>query len=72
MVLDQEGRCGCCGDVLGIDPRNICLDHDHDKKRIRKILCRGCNSALGHMKENVYRISKLLEYAKQCEKMRTL
>ena len=43
MVLDQEGRCGCCGDVLGIDPRNICLDHDHDKKRIRKILCRGCN-----------------------------
>lgn len=38
------------------------MDHDHSTGEFRALLCSGCNSALGFLKENPERISGLREY----------
>lgn len=38
------------------------MDHDHSTGEFRALLCGGCNSALGFLKENPERISGLREY----------
>jgi hypothetical protein len=70
MIVEQSGRCACCGDVLGVNPKNICVDHDHIYNIIRKILCMKCNIVLGLTKENIDIILKLLEYIKYCNKLK--
>ena len=67
MVIEQQGLCGACEDPLGIDPLNICVDHDHKTGKVRKVICRGCNTALGSMKENPEKLRKLAKYAEYCK-----
>lgn len=38
------------------------MDHDHTTGEFRALLCRGCNSALGMLKENPERMTGLREY----------
>ena len=37
------GRCEICG----VQPKKLCMDHDHKTKRVRGMLCDRCNKALG-------------------------
>src|SRR5665213_1102240 len=46
MALQQHGLCAVCAQP----PRNkygLCVDHCHQTKRVRGLLCAGCNTALG-------------------------
>lgn len=43
----QDGKCPICGRD---DPRS--LDHDHKSKRLRGLLCRDCNIALGLLQDS--------------------
>jgi hypothetical protein len=70
MILDQDKKCACCGDFLGIDSKNMHIDHNHITKKVRSILCGKCNWALGMMDENVDKILKLAEYAKWCNTLK--
>ena len=50
MLARQNGVCAICktkppGELL-------CVDHDHATKRVRRLLCRGCNSGLGNYKDD--------------------
>lgn len=53
LYAAQSGKCGLCGcalanwfgDEQGAEPQ---LDHCHDTGRARGLLCRPCNTALGH------------------------
>jgi hypothetical protein len=38
------------------------MDHDHSTGRFRALLCGGCNSALGLLKESTERIQGLKKY----------
>lgn len=38
------------------------IDHDHGSGRVRGLLCNGCNTSLGHLKEDIDRILGLAEY----------
>lgn len=38
------------------------IDHDHETGVVRGMLCSGCNTALGHLAENLERIRGLAEY----------
>ncbi|WP_232839575.1 MULTISPECIES: endonuclease domain-containing protein [Nocardia] len=52
MLSDQDGRCAICdhppvqGDVLAVDHCHI------GAQQVRSLLCRGCNTGLGLMRED--------------------
>jgi hypothetical protein len=72
MILNQDNKCLACGtDLRKLDSKSICVDHDHNSKKIniRGILCQHCNTALGYMQEDYEKILKLAEYVKKyCKK----
>ena len=41
----QGQACGICGDHLS--KRSAVLDHNHETKKIRGVLCRSCNAVIG-------------------------
>lgn len=66
MILAQNHKCLCCGEALEKLPSNcIHVDHDHITGKIRGILCRRCNAALGFVGENVKIAFKLYEYVRK-------
>lgn len=59
----QGGRCAICARATGAS-RRLSVDHDHKDGRVRGLLCRPCNSLLGHLRDDVraaYRIVRYLE-----------
>lgn len=50
-------NCEVCG-MTGV----ICLDHAHNSKRFRGWLCRHCNTAIGHAKDNPNVLRALAKY----------
>lgn len=53
MLAQQGGKCALCGDR--ISDGEAALDHCHKTGRIRGVLHRGCNAALGHVENNAPR-----------------
>lgn len=61
MLVSQGGVCAICGGF----PRwqkSWHVDHDHDTKTVRGILCPECNVALGSMRDNPARLRAAAEY----------
>lgn len=71
MIFDQNGRCGCCGELFENEAKKIAVDHCHDTGTIRKILCNKCNFAIGLIDESVEKAQKILEYIKYCTDIKT-
>ena len=61
--LTAPGACECCGAT----DRRLCIDHDHDTKKPRGLLCHQCNTALGLLGDSVQTILKLSQYLAQRE-----
>lgn len=63
---EQDGRCKICGEPE-TSKRSLWLsvDHDHETGRIRGLLCRSCNTALGHAKENLEILYGLIFYIEE-------
>jgi hypothetical protein len=47
----QGGRCAICRRATG-RTRRLCVDHDHKTGKVRGLLCRPCNSMLGHLRDD--------------------
>jgi hypothetical protein len=60
MIVAQNGRCAICLEVP--TGRGFHVDHCHLTGKIRGLLCRGCNLALGHMKDDPRRLQKAATY----------
>jgi hypothetical protein len=58
LLNEQQGVCRICGDLMG-SPH---VDHNHETGKVRGLLCRHCNSALGLFKDNLTTIAKALDY----------
>lgn len=54
-ILESTNECVICGNT-GV----MMVDHDHKAHKIRGILCRKCNVALGHFNDD----PDLLEFAR--------
>jgi hypothetical protein len=64
--LDKhDGRCDVCRDELGPNSKDRHLDHCHDRGKLRGLLCRWCNLALGHAKDDIARLEALLAYLRK-------
>ena len=65
LAAQQNNKCCICGEEettkskTGEQP-SLCVDHCHDTGKVRGLLCRMCNSALGKFKDSV----EILEKAK--------
>lgn len=59
MYGAQKGRCKICGSTT-----DLCVDHCHEGKRVRGLLCRNCNLGLGNFKDNPDLLLGAVEYLK--------
>jgi len=53
----QGGRCLLCK-----SPGDLCVDHDHATGRVRGLLCRSCNLALGYLRDDVTVLRRAIKY----------
>lgn len=61
MLEEQNGECFICGSK---PDDQLHIDHDHKTGKVRKLLCRSCNAALGMCKESIDILKKIIEYIK--------
>ena len=59
MLSMQGRRCAICR--CEIDS-NAHVDHDHETGRVRGMLCKGCNIALGLLRDSVENLQTAIEY----------
>jgi len=60
-VLLQENKCIIC-DATFKNLRDACMDHCHKSKKVRDVLCRTCNSGLGHFKDSIQNLKSAIQY----------
>lgn len=58
MYEQQSGKCYICGK----HETKLHIDHNHLTGKIRQLLCKECNMALGLMQENVGSLRNMIEY----------
>lgn len=62
-MLDAQGR--ACAICHSTDPgwkHYWAVDHCHQTKRVRSILCHSCNIVLGRVKEDVSTLERMIKY----------
>lgn len=69
LVDKQDCKCAICNKDLnksrGVteDKSNdLCIDHDHITGKVRGLLCRDCNFALGLFKDNINNLTNAIKY----------
>jgi hypothetical protein len=63
MLQQQNNSCYICG--THIEGKNVKVDHCHRTKKVRKLLCHSCNTALGHLREDKNLFEKCIDYLEQ-------
>lgn len=61
LLTKQNGVCEICKNPPK-DRDKLVVDHDHTTKRVRGLLCRGCNASLGQLGDNINAIRAALTY----------
>lgn len=62
MLELQGGGCAICGGKENGRYKYLAVDHCHDSKKIRGLLCGNCNTAIGLLKDDVTVLRKAIEY----------
>jgi hypothetical protein len=63
MIEEQKHRCKICNKQEGTTKlTKFVVDHCHTTGEIRGILCGKCNTALGHLEDDVARLARAIEY----------
>lgn len=57
MKAAQNGLCAICGTNAAAQ-----IDHDHRTKKVRGILCDGCNGGLGLFDDDIHAMKRAIEY----------
>lgn len=52
MLTKQDRACAICKRAASLFKRALAVDHSHETGKVRALLCGGCNTALGHLKED--------------------
>jgi hypothetical protein len=63
MLMAQDGVCAICATSCDTG-MNLAVDHCHDTKKVRGLLCKNCNTAIGLLKEDVENMNKAINYIK--------
>lgn len=60
LLRRQKGRCAICKKKPG--QSRLAVDHDHTTGVVRGLLCKHCNQALGHFRDNVESLKAAIRY----------
>ena len=64
MLEEQKGCCYICQTHFDHE-KEVNIDHDHSTGKLRKLLCRPCNTSLGLLKEKIETFYACAEYLKE-------
>jgi len=69
LVRKQKNKCAICKNGQRQGPRrpNLCVDHCHNSKRLRGLLCFQCNVMLGAAKDSIKTLRAAIRYLKEYE-----
>jgi hypothetical protein len=66
LLVEQEGKCAICRKpeelTRNSGQRRLSLDHDHDTKALRGLLCGNCNHGLGYFDHNPDHLRAAADY----------
>jgi|TARA_R100001530_G_C4318011_1_gene154898 hypothetical protein len=64
MLKLQNNRCAICNGTATGNRRQkyLSVDHCHTTGKIRGLLCNGCNTAIGSMKDDIELLEKAIDY----------
>lgn len=57
----QSGKCAVCRQPC-TSGQQLSVDHDHRTGKVRGLLCKGCNLAIGNASENADTLRRLADY----------
>jgi recombination endonuclease VII len=58
LYTAQDGRCVTCARFF----EKLVVDHDHQTRKVRGLLCFNCNSALGFVEDDILVLRAMIEY----------
>ena len=62
ILIEQNGVCAICK-VPSVE--TLSVDHNHATNKVRGLLCNGCNTAIGFLKEKESNFLSAIEYLKK-------
>jgi Recombination endonuclease VII len=62
MFNRQAGCCAMCGTHQSKFKNRLHVDHDHETKQIRSLLCTKCNPLIGYADESIDRLQQAIDY----------
>lgn len=66
MLVAQGGKCAICQTTEpGGRWGTFCVDHNHATGAIRELLCSGCNTAIGMVRENTETLTAAIHYLRK-------
>ena len=68
LLKEQGGKCKICGAISSVNGHRLAIDHDHTTGKIRGLLCKACNAAIGYLGDNPVLAEKAAIYLREYEK----
>jgi hypothetical protein len=62
LLVAQGNCCAICGVDEKQLKRKLDVDHSHNTKQVRGLLCTSCNQGLGRFKDNTTYLASAIEY----------
>ena len=67
LFISQNGCCAICGKHQSQLSSILCVDHHHITKKIRGLLCKRCNLALGYIAGNIIILKQMMNYLSEAK-----
>jgi hypothetical protein len=61
LIIKQNNCCAICNNVFK-NSVDTCVDHCHNTKKVRGLLCNHCNRAIGLFRESVKTMQNAINY----------
>lgn len=58
----QGNCCACCKSIDPKSEQGWCIDHEHETKVVRGILCAQCNRGIGFLGDTLEGVQKAVDY----------
>lgn len=65
MLASQNGGCAICGKSSEENKKRLAVDHCHNSKKVRGLLCSPCNQAIGLFKDSTELLQSAISYLNQ-------